>query len=136
MSAESAMTSSSLTLAAIADAALGRQFVLAVLGAPRVDDLERTVVADQGKGEVNDAVDTLDLFEQAGRVVRQCGGSIEILVDLIEKAQIGGHAAPPSQLIFQKGRQSIPPTRPAEAASPPTMNFHRLQPSRRLRLSN
>ena len=80
----------------IAQAALGGQTVLAVLGAPRVHDLDRTIVALDGEGEVDQAVDVFDLVEQSGRLVNEGRGLVEVADDLVEEAQRLGHGDLPS----------------------------------------
>ena len=71
---------------AVADAALGRQLVLAVLGAPGVDDLDRAVVAPHREAEAVDAVAGLDLVEQHRLVLGERGRPVEVVVDLLEEA--------------------------------------------------
>jgi len=70
----------------IADAALGRQLVLAVLRAPGLHHLDRSVVPFERESEVDDAVDRLDLLQDAARVVGQRCGAIEVGVYLLEEA--------------------------------------------------
>jgi hypothetical protein len=74
----------------VADAALGRQLVLRVLGAPAVDHLDRVVARDQER-PCSRRWQGLDLFQQAARIFRVGGGFVEVLADLVEEAQVLGH---------------------------------------------
>jgi hypothetical protein len=71
---------------AVADAALGRQLVVAVLGPPGVNHLDRPVRPLQGIGEVIDAVAVPDQRQQVGVVAGEGGGLVEVPVDLIAEA--------------------------------------------------
>src|SRR5690606_8794970 len=69
----------------VAHAALARQLVFAVLGPPAVDDLDRAVVPAEREAHVVDGVAGLDLLQETRRVRGQCGGLVEVAVDLLEE---------------------------------------------------
>src|SRR6202034_964948 len=60
--------------------------VVAVLGAPGVDHLDRSVRPLQRKGEMVDAGAGPDQRQQVGVVAGESGGLIEVPVDLIGEA--------------------------------------------------
>ncbi len=74
----------------VADAALGRQLVMAVLDAPAVDDLDRAVGAPEREVEAVDAVAAANLCQQAFGVVGEAGGVVEVSGHLIEE-RLGRH---------------------------------------------
>ena len=67
--------------------------MLAVLGPPAVDRLDRAVVAPEREAEAVDRVALPDLRQQLGGVVGECRGTIERCVDLLEEAEFG-HLVP------------------------------------------
>ena len=73
-------------LGAVADAALDREPVVAVLGAPGTDHRERPVALADREVEAVDAVAALDLVEQAGRLGAQGGRAIEVAGDVREES--------------------------------------------------
>ena len=73
--------------AAEPDSALGREFVLAVLGPPRLDYFDRPVVTLQRKSQPVDAVAGSNLTQQPLVEVRQCRCLVERPVDLVEKSE-------------------------------------------------
>ena len=76
---------------AVADAAFHRHLVVAVLGAPRLHDGDRSVVVLQGELEAVEAVASLDLVEQALGEGRERGRAIEAAIDVVEKARRTAH---------------------------------------------
>jgi hypothetical protein len=60
--------------------------VVAVLGAPRLDDLETAPFFPDWKMEAVNAVTGLDLFQQAGRIVSERRGGVEAPIDGFEEA--------------------------------------------------
>src|SRR5690606_2230902 len=72
-----------------ADAALGGEVVMAVLGAPGVDDLDRSVVPPDRKRDLVDVVARLDDRQKLRIVAGERRRAVEVLVDLLEKAD--GH---------------------------------------------
>ena len=75
-----------------ADAALGRQLVMAVLDAPAVDDFDCAAGTPQREVEAVDAVAAANLRQQPLGVVGEPRGVVEVAVDLVEKRlSRGGH---------------------------------------------
>ncbi len=61
----------------VPDAALGRELVMAVLRAPRVDHLDRAVVALDGEAGVEEVLAGLDVGEERRVVMGEAGRAIE-----------------------------------------------------------
>jgi hypothetical protein len=74
-------------LRCVADAALDRRAVVAVMHAPAGDDLVLTALAADRKLHRVDGVRHLDLIEQAARVIAQRRGFFEVDVDGLEEAR-------------------------------------------------
>ena len=74
----------------VADAALGRQAVMAVLGAPGLDHLDLPVLVFDREGHLVEVVAGLDLLKQARVQVRVLGSRFEILGEVVIEV---GHRA-------------------------------------------
>ena len=78
-------------LGAVANAALHRQLVVAVLDAPRVNDFNLAAGSTKWKVKTVDAVADADLFEQSTRVFGELRRRVEVLRDLIEEVGRSAH---------------------------------------------
>ena len=77
---------------AVANAALDRQLVMAVLDAPRVNHFDLAAGPAQRKVEAIDAVADANLLEQPTRIVGELRRFVEVLGDLIEEVRRSAHA--------------------------------------------
>ena len=99
-------------LGAVADAALGRQLVVAVLGAPGVDHLDGAVLAAQRKVEPIDAIAAANLIEQSLGILGEPGRFVERSIDFFEEIRLSGHG-PTIARRFRRNRAG-PTARPPQ----------------------
>jgi hypothetical protein len=71
---------------AVANTALGRHLVMAMLDAPCPHDVNTAVRHAHGKLEPVDAVGQLDLVQEPRRVRGECRRGIEVAMDVVEQA--------------------------------------------------
>src|SRR5262249_34837298 len=77
----------------ITNSPLDRELVVAVLGAPGLDDLVPALVPAHGETELVDGVADLDLLEEARRVVEESRRPVEVPVHRRQKPVARAHSS-------------------------------------------